>query len=107
MAIPVVLTPAALQDIEDMKLYLAQRSETVASRFTDSINKSFNLLSQMPYLGELHPFKDPLMQNIRIWRVKGFPNHLIFYRVEPEQITIARLRHSATNYMEDFESENV
>jgi len=105
MAIPVILAPAALQDIEDIKFYLEQRSETVASRFADSINKTFDLLSRMPYLGELHPFKDPTMQNIRIWRVKGFPNHLIFYRVESERIVIVRLRHGATNYMEEFESE--
>jgi len=104
MILPVVPSPAADMDLIEIMYYLSTKSPTLGDRFALAVEKTYQQLSRMPYLGELHPFKDPSMQNIRIWRVKGFPNHLIFYRVEPEQITIARLRHSATNYMEDFES---
>ena len=49
----------------------------------------------MPQMGSPREFGDPRLFGIRVWRVKGFPRHLIFYRTIEGDVEIVRVLHGA------------
>ena len=72
MILPVVPSPMADGDLIEIMYYLSTQSPSLGDRFARAVEKTYQQLSKIPCLGELCPSKDPSMQNIRIWRVKGF-----------------------------------
>ena len=98
MNLPVIVMPKARQDILEIADYLAGQSLETAMRFLDHVEASFEQLSRMPELGTVCPVRPPEITGTRVWRVTGFPNHLIFYRPEPEQLLIIRVMHGARDW---------
>ena len=95
---PVILTELAKEDILDIAAYLAGQSHDMGIRFFDQVAKTLERLEEMPELGTLCHFENTRV-NVRVWPVKGFPNHLFFYRIEPHNATIIlRVLHGSTNY---------
>ena len=37
----------------------------------------------------------PIMAGVRSWGIRGFPNHLIFYRPTDDRIEVIRVLHAA------------
>ena len=52
-------------------------------------------LAEMPGLGSRRDFSNPILVDIRSWIIKGFPNHLIFYRPTTRGIEVVRVLHGA------------
>jgi toxin ParE1/3/4 len=48
----------------------------------------------MPELGIVREYDDPALLGVRMWRVTGFPNHLIFYRPIERGIEVVRVLHA-------------
>ena len=96
--LPVILTALAQEDIHDIVSYLGEQSYDMGDRFFDQINKTLERLSDMPELGTVTRWKDRRSKPIRIWSVKNFPNHLIFYQVETDELVVLRVLHGSTNY---------
>lgn len=73
--------PQALRDLAEIAVYLAEESgnDELAFRFLASAESSFADLAAMPEMGATREYKDPALTNLRMWRVSGFPNHLIVY----------------------------
>lgn len=88
--------PAADRDVDDQAAHLAEAAglET-ALRFYDAVALSFDRLAGMPSLGEPRKSADPRLQGLRVRRVEGFPNHLIFYRSAEDGVEVVRLLHGA------------
>ena len=99
MNLPVIVTPKAQRDVLDIADYLAVQSLDAAMRFLDQAEASFKRLSQMPELGTLCQVQHPETVGTRVWPVAGFPNHLIFYHIEPERLRIIRVLHGAQDWM--------
>jgi plasmid stabilization system protein ParE len=49
----------------------------------------------MPRKGGRKTFRNPLLADIRTWRVPGFRNHLICYRATPDGIEVIAVVHGA------------
>lgn len=49
----------------------------------------------MPGIGERHKSRRPRLAELRIFRVKGFENHLVFYRPIEAGIEVVRILHGA------------
>ena len=98
MSLRIVFTSLARADIVDTTQYLAERNANAAAKFPDCVRHSTRRLSEMPELGTVAPFEDRRSKNIRIWPVKDFSNHLIFYQVETDELVVLRVLHGATNY---------
>ena len=98
MSVPVIVTPRAGQDIVEIADYLANQSLETAMRFLDQTEASFERLGQMPELGTVCQVRHTEILDTRVWRVAGFPNHLIFYRPESEQLKIIRVLHGARDW---------
>jgi toxin ParE1/3/4 len=66
-----------------------------ALRFYDAAAATFEKLARTPRLGEQRESSDPRLSGLRVWRVEGFPNHLIFYRPIDGGIEVIRVLHAA------------
>ena len=74
--------PQAINDLLDAALYLAEESgsEELAFKFIDAAEGTFQQLADMPEMGATREFNQEAIRGMRMWKISGFPNHLIFYR---------------------------
>jgi plasmid stabilization system protein ParE len=59
----------------------------------------------MPLMGSSREFKNSALQGIRMWRVKDFHRHLIFYRPIADGVEIIRVLHSSRDIPGVFAEE--
>jgi toxin ParE1/3/4 len=85
-----------MADLATIAIYLAEESgsDEVAFRFLDAAEASFESLAAMSEMGAARKYNDPALVDVRMWRVAGFPNHLIFYRPIESGIEIIRVLHA-------------
>jgi toxin ParE1/3/4 len=83
------------QDILEIAEYLFNENEAVAVRFIDSVQTTLKDLAAAPKIGSVKSFKDRRLANVRSWRVKGFPNHLILYEPLQDGILVLAVIHGA------------
>ena len=51
MNLPIQPTPAATEDITDLYYYFLEQNPNVAERFLECLDKTYEMLTQMPELG--------------------------------------------------------
>lgn len=91
-----LLSPAADRDLDDHAAYLAQEASLeTALRFYDAATTTFEKLARMPGIGERWVSALVRLAEVRVWRVEGFANHLIYYRPAGDGIEIIRVLHGA------------
>lgn len=88
--------PKAIRDLSDIAVYLADESgsDDLAFRFLDAAEASFEQLAAMPEMGVAREHRDPALAEVRMWRIVGFDNYLIFYRPLESGIEIVRVLHA-------------
>jgi toxin ParE1/3/4 len=79
MTFKIFVTPLASIDIEDIVAYLSISNSDVALDFFDAVRITFADLARNPNIGVAYNSRDPALQNLRRWPVKGFDSYLIFY----------------------------
>jgi toxin ParE1/3/4 len=84
-----------LEDLINLSARIAEHDLAAADDFLDAVAESFERLTQMPFVGVERSFTDTRLSGIRMWFVKGYDKHLIFYRVIDDTIEIIRVLHSA------------
>jgi len=85
----------ALDDLEEIILYIAQDSRQAALRMHNKITEKANDLSVFPKRGRLVP--DKKMSEAG-YRMLGAKPYIVFYRVIGHTVFIYRVLHGATNY---------
>ncbi|WP_315861207.1 type II toxin-antitoxin system RelE/ParE family toxin [Anatilimnocola floriformis] len=95
MAKSVSIRPGARIDIVDQALYLDQRSAAAALRFLDECDATIQMLQNSPGIGGLYLTSVQRLAGIRVFPIRGFPNHLIFYFDHSTNIEIVRVLHGA------------
>jgi toxin ParE1/3/4 len=93
--VSIIRRDAALDDLIDLAYYIALDNLEAAYRFLDKVEESFRDLERMPLMGSTREFQDSTLTGIRMWCVKGFRKHLIFYRPIGDGVEIIRVLHSA------------
>ena len=78
--------------------YMHDRSPTAALRFLSALDRTVENLARNPFIGRRRRFRNPALRNLRSWRVEGFENYLIFYRVTETQLEVLRIRHGAMKF---------
>ncbi len=74
-------------------------------RFYDAAAATFEKLARMPGLGERRESLNPRLAGLRVRRIEGFPNHLIFCRPVEDGIEVVRVLHGAGDIDRVLESE--
>lgn len=88
--------PQAILDLADIAVYLAEESgsDELAFRFLDAAEATLEDLAAMPQMGAARNYNDAALAHVRMWRVAGFPNRLIFYRPVESGIEVIRVLHA-------------
>lgn len=90
-----VISPDARDDLAlSYKWYLSEAGQAVAERYLEAFSKTVRLLSLAPDAGMIRHFRSPRLRGIRSMPLHGaFKVHLIFYRVETEELDVFRVLH--------------
>ena len=94
----IALRMDAVQDMEEHFDWLAQQSRSVAVRFLDAVQATYEELAENGDLGihwEFQEVHSPRLAKLRYQKVRGFPNHLIFYLPFSGGVEVLRILHSA------------
>ena len=59
----------------------------------DALQTSLDVLLDHPEIAGRFETKLKILQNLRVWQVKGFENHLIFYQARRGMIVVFRILH--------------
>ena len=100
---PIRITPKADHDIDECCAWI--RKAAAALKFLDSVEQTCSNLSQMPGIGSRRYAEIPLVHGVRMIRVKGFKNYLLFYLEREASIDIIRVLHGARDIPEALQSE--
>ncbi len=95
MSINIERRPEVDEDLFEIATYIAMDNPGAAMAFLDAVEETFDDLGRTPGLGRHRRFSSPRLAGIRSWRVKGFPNYIIFYRESPRALEIIRILHGA------------
>ena len=85
----------ALEDLEEIVLYIAQDSRQAALRMHDKIVEKANDLAIFPKRGRLVPDRKMAAAG---YRMLGIKPYIVFYRVVERNVFIYRVLHGAMNY---------
>jgi len=85
----------ALDDLEEIVLYIAQENRGAALNMHDRIIEKVSALSAFPKCGRLIPDKKISAAGYRMLVIKPY---IAFYRVIGQTIFIYRVLHGAVNY---------
>jgi toxin ParE1/3/4 len=85
-----VLAPAAIQDLDDIWLHIAQDDVEAAERVLAELESACELLASRPGIGHLR--EDLADTGVRFWSVHTY---LIVYRPDRMPIEIVRFWHRA------------
>ena len=91
----------AADDAESIANDIANDSLEAAIRFLENTEATLAELANSPGIGSPFESDRPDLYNLRFRRVKGFPNHLIFYIEHTNAIEVVRILHGAR----DIDSE--
>lgn len=94
----------AEEDLTEAYLFIGTDSHEAAERLLDAVGHAVALLLENPLAGSPREFRSPRAHGVRSWAPPGFPNHLIFYKVNGEDIEVIRFLHGARDlphYLED------
>lgn len=99
--------PAADRDLDGQADYLAREASLeTALRFYDAARTTFEKLARMPGIGQRRDSSQPRLAGLRVWRIEGFENHLVFYRPIEDGIEIVRVLHGARDIDSVLKSED-
>jgi len=85
----------ALDDLEEIVLYIAQNNRQAALRMHDKIINRANDLTVFPKRGRLVPDKKMAEAG---YRMLGINPYIAFYRIVGQNVFIYRVLHGAMNY---------
>jgi toxin ParE1/3/4 len=100
-----VILPRARAELYDGAEYISVENEDLSRRFLAAADATFADLLATPGLGRVREFHGARLHGLRSWRIRGFENWLVFYRVTEEAVEILRVLHGARDLEALFEAE--
>jgi toxin ParE1/3/4 len=98
--------PRAIDDLEDQTLYyLENAGEEIASRFLSAAEETLERLLDLPLSGATRAYLNPSLEGLRMFPVRGFERHVLFYRPTPEGLEFVRILHDARDLKTILEDE--
>lgn len=66
-----------------------------SDRFLDAAWRTFDFLAEFPGSGRRYNSTKARLKTLRVWRIAGFPNVLVFYRFTSKSLNVVRVLHGA------------
>jgi toxin ParE1/3/4 len=96
------IRPAADTDVNEAAEHIARDNLVAALRFLDSTEQTYRQILAHPRRWPRYELDDPRLVDVRKRSVIGFPNFLVFYRVEGDIVEIIRVLHGARDLPQQF-----
>lgn len=106
MGVESYIRPRAKHDLIEQALYIARQDPDAADRFLNALEQAFDTLANMPEMGALRHLDNPALEGIRMWPIKGFEKHLIFYRPIDGGIEVIRILNAARDIENILKAES-
>jgi toxin ParE1/3/4 len=90
-----ILDPCVEGELWGIWHFIAQDNPDAATRVIEAAYETFKTLAANPGIGRKRRFRNSRLKDIRSWRVSGFENYLIFYRVVADGIQVNHVYHGA------------
>jgi plasmid stabilization system protein ParE len=90
-----LLTPRALNDLDNIWNYIAVDSVYAANRVESAILSACGSLARHPMLGSKRNEITPLP--VRFWTVSRFPNFIVVYRPDTKPLQVVAVLHGKRN----------
>lgn len=90
-----VLTPRALDDLDEIWSFIASDSEAAANRVEPGILVACNLLARNPLIGSKR--QEITSQPVRFWVVTRYPNYTVIYRPGTKPLEVISVLHAKRN----------
>lgn len=94
----------AKHDLASLSSFIALNNRRSAERFLAAAEKAFASLAAMPGMGAPWESANPRLADLRFWSIRGFENHLIFYRPVDGGIEVIRVLHGSRDIESILES---
>jgi len=94
------------QDLPDIYTFIAEHDPAAAERVLDAVEETFRQLARHPDCGVPYATPNRKLRRLRMFPVSGFPNYLVFYRVETASIRILYVTHGARHLLRMFRRES-
>jgi toxin ParE1/3/4 len=91
----IIRSEKAFRDLDHLASYIQKDSPETAVRFLHAAEACFDLIAQIPEGGTLLNFGRFRDSGIHVRTIKGFENHLVFYRPSETSVEIIRVLHGA------------
>jgi len=92
----IVLTDAAINDIlEQAAWYEEESGLKLARRWEKAVTSVLLRIAATPAAGAPCNFKAPELAGVRRVTVPRFPKHLVFYRLQKQEMIVLRIVHGA------------
>jgi toxin ParE1/3/4 len=83
----------------------AHQSLETALRFYRSPEQTFRLLASQPKIGKVAACRSPFLAGMKMFPLKRFSKHLVFYRLLESGIEIIRVLHGGHDIESLFEGQ--
>ncbi|MBI4663308.1 MAG: type II toxin-antitoxin system RelE/ParE family toxin [Verrucomicrobia bacterium] len=90
-----ILDPCVEEELWAIWEFIADDNPDAAGRVVEAAYETFKDLAASPGLGRPRRFRNPRLRDVRSWRVSGFDNYLIFYRIVPDGVQVLHVYHGA------------
>ena len=102
----IIRRPRAIEDLtEQTAYYLENAGEEIASRFLKATEETLGQLLDLPLSGAGRSHLNPSLEGLRMFPVRGFERHVLFYRPTPEGLEFIRMLHDARDLKPILEDE--
>lgn len=105
MKAQLIFLPKSLADLDAHGYYIEQDSQATAERFARAFIETANELLRFPEAHAVYDASPMREQQFRRVAIRGFPNHLMFYRLTDEGIEVCRVLHAAMDLPRVFDPD--
>lgn len=83
--------PAVLaDDLPTIYAFIARDNPAAAQDVLNAVEATFDQIARQPECGVIYATRNARLPDVRMLPVRGFPNYLVFYRLE---LDVARVLH--------------
>jgi len=82
-------------DLPSIYAFIARDNVSAAERVLEAIRRTFDLITLEPACGVAYRTRNPLLKELRMFPIGGYPNYLLFYRIGDDAVRVLYVVHGA------------
>jgi toxin ParE1/3/4 len=93
------------EDLPSIYAFIARDNPNAAERVLEATRQTFELIAREPGCGVIYPVRNAKLRDVRMLPISGYPNYLVFHRVEADAVRVLYVVHGARHLPRLFRRE--